>query len=128
MLKSYPAIFSKEDEGYSVIFPEFKGGTQGDDLEESMRMAQEFLAGIIAYYIDEDIELPKPSDINKLKSDNGFVTLIQADPKPYIRGNKTVRKNVTVPEWLVKKAEQSQINFSETLTEALYKKLEEDRA
>lgn len=124
MLKTYPAIFHTEEVGYSVTFPTFNGGTQGDSLEEAMEEAKDFLSSIIAYYIDEDLTLPDAPDIRAiiLADTNDFVTLIQANPMPYIRGNKTIRKNVTIPEWLAKKAEKEQINFSETLTEALYKK------
>ncbi len=124
MLKTYPAIFHTEEVGYSVTFPAFNGGTQGDSLEEAMEEAKDFLSSIIAYYIDEDLTLPDAPDIRAiiLADTNDFVTLIQANPMPYIRGNKTIRKNVTIPEWLAKKAEKEQINFSETLTEALYKK------
>jgi len=124
LLKTYPAIFHTEEVGYSVTFPTFNGGTQGDSLEEAMEEAKDFLSSIIAYYIDEDLTLPDAPDIRAiiLADTNDFVTLIQANPMPYIRGNKTIRKNVTIPEWLAKKAEKEQINFSETLTEALYKK------
>ncbi|WP_312542197.1 type II toxin-antitoxin system HicB family antitoxin [Enterococcus sp.] len=124
MLKTYPAIFHTEEVGYSVTFPTFNGGTQGDSLEETMEEAKDFLSSIIAYYIDEDLTLPDAPDIRSiiLADTTDFVTLIQANPMPYIRGNKTIRKNVTIPEWLAKKAEKEQINFSETLTEALYKK------
>jgi predicted RNase H-like HicB family nuclease len=124
LLKTYPAIFHTEEDGYSVTFPAFNGGTQGDSLEEAMEEAKDFLSSIIAYYIDEDLTLPDAPDIRAiiLADTNDFVTLIQANSMPYIRGNKTIRKNVTIPEWLAKKAEKEQINFSETLTEALYKK------
>lgn len=124
MLKTYPAIFHIEEDGYSVTFPEFNGGTQGDSLDEAMAEAKDCLSSMIAYYIDQEITIPAPSDIRSIALEDSadFVTLIQADPRPYIRGNKTIRKNVTIPEWLAKKAEKEQINFSETLTEALYKK------
>lgn len=124
MLKTYPVIFHIEEDGYSVTFPEFNGGTQADSLDEAMEEAKDFLSSIIAYYIDEELTLPYPSDIRAivLEDSDDFVTLIQANPMPYIRGNKTIRKNVTIPEWLAKKAEKEQVNFSETLTEALYKK------
>ena len=114
MLKSYPAIFHKGENGYWVEFTEFQGGAMGDTLEEAMAEAKICLAGLVAYYIDENIELPKASNIRsiELENDDDFTTLIQVDPMPYIRGNKTVRKNVTVPEWLVKKAEKANINFS----------------
>lgn len=124
MLKTYPAIFHIEEVGYSVTFPEFNGGTQGDSLDEAMEEAKDFLSSMIAYYIDEELTLPIPSDIRSivLKDTADFVTLIQANPMPYIRGNKTIRKNVTIPEWLAKKAEKEQVNFSEMLTDALFKR------
>ncbi len=39
MLKSYPAIFHKEDDGRFWV--EFHGGTQGDSLEECERNVRE---------------------------------------------------------------------------------------
>lgn len=123
MLKTYPALFHQDETGYWVEFPEFNGGTQGDTLDEAMSEAKDFLASVLAWYIDDNEPLPTSSDITQLKIDDGFVTMIQADPTPYIRGNKAVRKNVTVPEWLVIRAEKEKVNFSETLTEALKHKL-----
>ncbi len=37
--------------------------------------------------------------------------------------HKTVKKNTTIPEYLVKLAEEKGLNFSETLKEALENKL-----
>lgn len=124
MLKSYPAIFHKELDGYWVEFPEFGGGTEGDTLEEAMKNAHEMLEGVLASYIDEDIPLPNPTDIEKLKVPDGFATLIQVDPTPFLKNSKTVRKNVTVPEWLVRLADREKINYSEVLTQALEHKLQ----
>jgi len=124
MLKTYPAIFHVAEEGgYWIEFPEFKGGTQGNNIDEALYNAQEFLASITAYYIDEKMELPTPTDIREICVEDGFVSLVQANPLPFIKGNKTVRKNVTVPEWLAKKAEKENVNFSETLTDALLEKV-----
>ena len=124
MLKTYPAIFHVAEEGgYWIEFPEFKGGTQGDNIDEALYNAHEFLASITAYYIDEKMELPIPTDIREINVEDGFVSLVQANPLPFIKGNKTVRKNVTVPEWLAKKAEKENVNFSETLTDALLEKV-----
>ncbi|MDG4515820.1 type II toxin-antitoxin system HicB family antitoxin [Streptococcus suis] len=124
MLKSYPAIFHKDEQGYWVEFPEFSGGTQGDNLEEAMYNAREFLESSIALYIDEGMELPKASDIKELSAPDGFVSMIQADPTPYIKNNKAVRKNVTVPEWLTKLADREGLNYSEILTTALETRLQ----
>lgn len=40
LLKSYPAIFHKENDGsFWVEIPGFGGGTEGDDVEEAMKNA-----------------------------------------------------------------------------------------
>ncbi|BAQ23969.1 type II toxin-antitoxin system HicB family antitoxin [Streptococcus troglodytae] len=124
MLKTYPAIFHKEEEGYWVEFPEFGGGTQGEDLEEAMKNARQMLESVLASYLDEGMKLPNPSEIRKLSVEDGFATMIQADPSPYLKNNKAIRKNVTVPEWLVQLADRDQVNYSEVLTKALERKLQ----
>lgn len=123
MKKSCPAVFSKEDEGFSIIFPDFAGAAQGDNLEDALSNAKEFLDGILAYYIDEDIPLPEPTEIvaSQVESNTQFVSLIQGDPSPYIK-KKTVRKNVTIPEWLASRGEKDNVNFSKLLTDALFEK------
>lgn len=123
MKKSYPAVFTSEDEGFSIIFPDFAGATQGDNLEEAMSNAKEFLDGILAYYIDENLLLPEPTDLKKVQTnaENQFVSFIQGDPSPYIK-KKTVRKNVTIPEWLASRGEKDKANFSKILTDALFEK------
>ena len=123
MLKSYPAIFHKEEDSYWVEFPEFGGGTEGNNIEEAMVNAHQMLESVLATFIDEDIPLPKPSDITKIKVEDGFVSMIQVDPTPFIKNNKTIRKNVTIPEWLVRLCDRQNINYSEVLTTALEKKI-----
>lgn len=123
MLKTYPAIFHKENQGYWVEFPGFGGGTQGHNLEETMKHAREFLESTLARYLDEGITLPERVDLDTLEAPDGFVTLIQADPTPFIKNNKAIRKNVTVPEWLTKLADREGINYSEVLTKALQTQL-----
>ena len=67
---------------------------------------------------------PTPSDILKIEVSDGFVSMIQVDPAPFVRSNKAIRKNVTVPEWLVRLADREKINYSEVLAQALEKKLQ----
>lgn len=90
MLKTYPAMFHKEEEGYWVEFPEFGGGTQGEDLEEAMQNARQMLESVLASYLDEGMALPDPSDIQELSAEDGFVTMIQADPSPYLKNNRAI--------------------------------------
>lgn len=123
MKKTYPAIFIPEENGFSVIFPEFSGGTQGKDLEDSMYQAKEMLDGVLSYYIEENISLPIPSNIYdiQLEDEGSFVTLVQGDPTRFLE-KKTVRKNVTIPEWLAVRGEKDGVNFSQLLTESLFEK------
>ena len=53
------------------------------------------------------------------------MSLVDIDFKEYRRkiDNKTVRKNVTLPNWLNKEAEKAHINVSRVLQEALMLKL-----
>lgn len=123
MLKSYPAIFHEEDGTFWIEFPDFAGGTQGENLEEAMQMAKEMLESVLAAYLDQGLPLPAATDIKTIQVDDGFASLIQVDPTPFIRNNKAIRKNVTVPEWLVRLAERENINYSEVLTNALEDKI-----
>ena len=82
------------------------------------------LENVLASYIDEGMELPSPTDILKIEVSDGFVSMIQVDPAPFVRSNKAIRKNVTVPEWLVRLADREKINYSEVLAQALEKKLQ----
>lgn len=123
----YPAIFHKEEVGYSITFPDLPGCvTEGNSLEEAYAMAQDAL-GIYLYTLKEDNEaLPKASlpEILILDRDS-FITLIEWDELEYLKrtSNKSVKKTLTIPEWLNSRAEKENINFSQTLQEALLKKV-----
>lgn len=53
------------------------------------------------------------------------ISVVDADLEYYRRmlDNKTVRRNVTLPDWLNREAERAHINVSKTLQEALMQKL-----
>ena len=56
-----------------------------------------------------------------LNNETEILSFVQGDPSPYIQ-KKTVRKNVTIPEWLASRGEKDHANFSQILTDALFKK------
>lgn len=140
MLSMYPACFYKEDNGYSVIFPDLNYlATQGDSLEDAMEMAVECLAAHLhSCKIDGDI-IPAPStlsDINpvaisqKISPDEpvgeAFVNIVSVDVEAYAKAHfeKSVRKTLTIPAWLNTAALEQGINFSQTLQEALLSKVQ----
>ncbi|MCI8411473.1 MAG: HicB family protein [Clostridia bacterium] len=126
----YPACFYEEKEGgYSVEIPDLLGCcTQADTLEEAIEMAEDAALGWILTSIENEEEIPNPSKIQevKLERENGFVTLLLLDIDQYTEKygtKKSVKKTLTIPEWLNKRAEKIGVNFSKTLQEALLNKI-----
>lgn len=126
----YPACFYKEDDGgYSVVVPDLKGCcTQGDTLEDAIEMAQDAALGWLLLAVEDNETIPQASDINdvQLEFPNGFKTLLLLDLGMYSQkyGNrKSIKKTLTIPVWLNETAEKYNINFSQTLQDALFEKV-----
>jgi len=120
----YPSVFRLEPEGcYSVTFPDLgRGATQGDTIAECIEMAEDFLCLALYDMEESGAAIPPPSDMRGITTDESdIVTLIAADTAQYRRffENKAVKKTLTLPAWLNAKAEEAQINFSQTLQKAL---------
>jgi predicted RNase H-like HicB family nuclease len=122
---SYPAIFHYENDGYWVEIPDVDGFvTQGDTIEEAFLMVREALGLCL-----EDLEkYPKASSIASMMKyktgDEDFITMVMIDMVDY-RNSKaqSVKKTLTLPAWINDLALKNNINFSETLKEALIEKL-----
>ncbi|HAP7170794.1 TPA: antitoxin HicB [Enterococcus faecium] len=121
----YPAIFEKEGEAYNIIFPDLPEiSTFGNSLEEAYLNAKDALG--LALYSVPDAEFPKPSAVEELTlKANQVVVIIQLNIKLFRRSlnTKTIRKNVSVPEWLVLLGKEKNINFSQLLQKALEEEL-----
>lgn len=126
MLKIYPAIFLKEDNGFSVSFPDLDGCfTEGATLEEAVEMAQEALGLYLVSLEERNITIPAPSDNISIQCEtNEFVTLVSTPIDKYRRKNKAVKKTLTIPQWLNDEAELRHINFSSVLQKALKEELQ----
>jgi hypothetical protein len=88
-------------------------------------MAVDDASGWILDELEEGRPVPKASDYNEVTTkDNGQVNMILLDIDSYAEryGEKTARKNVTIPAWLNTFAEKQSINFSQVLQEALLAK------
>jgi len=87
MKYAYPAIFTPEDSGYSISFPDIRmGGTQGDSIPDGLEMAHDFLIGAMIMMEDEMQEMPTPSEIHSLPLNNGeFASFIFVDTEKYRR-------------------------------------------
>ncbi|MCL2321398.1 MAG: type II toxin-antitoxin system HicB family antitoxin [Oscillospiraceae bacterium] len=144
LIKTYPAIFYYTTnpgykERYYVWFPDLKGtGTQGDDIDDAMYMASDWLGIVIADFLEREETLPTPSNLKELsleannpfKDDDDFsynpdksiITLVSVDITEYIEQDTLVKKTLTIPLWADKAAKKFGLNFSQTLTEAIFQK------
>ncbi len=120
----FPAVFEAgEKKGYTVTFPDLPGCiTEGDTLEEALRMAREALE-LHLYGMEEDGDpIPDPSPPERVHAPRGaFVTVIEAW-MPLVRdemANRAVKKTLTLPKWLNDLAERRKVNFSHVLQKAL---------
>lgn len=137
MLSAYPACFFREENGYTVIFPDLNHlATCGETLDEALSMAVDCLAGYL-YWLKQDGEAaPQPSTMEnisladiagelEIEPGEAFVNMITVDVAEYAKSHfeKSVKKTLTIPAWLNTAAMDQGINFSQVLQDALKAKL-----
>ena len=123
-LTVFPAIFTFDGNYYNVDFIDLEGcSTFGDSIQNAYLMAQDALG----LYLDNMINFPNPTlDISNIAlKKNQFISFVSIDMEEYRKkfNNKSIKKTLTVPEWLNYLAEKNNINFSQVLQEALKEKL-----
>lgn len=133
MKRVYPIILTQVKECVLVEVPDLEILTQGKDLADAMDMARDAIGLTIVVMQDKGQNIPEPSigaNINMNASTftedgQGILALVDIDVEAYRRkyDNKTVRRNVTLPNWLNKEAEKAHLNVSRVLQEALMLKL-----
>lgn len=123
----YPAVFAYEPgKEIAVIFPDLGCATSGVDDNDALVSARELL-GCVLYGMEEDgEEIPQPSELAKIETEENERTVLIDVFMPTIRqaqNNKSVNRTVTLPAWLNAKALEYDINFSQTLQDAIKAKL-----
>ncbi|MDR0853736.1 MAG: type II toxin-antitoxin system HicB family antitoxin [Clostridiales Family XIII bacterium] len=123
----YPAVFTAEEKGFSINFPDIESCyTCGDDLLDGHDMAEDVLALTLYDYEVEGRDIPAPTEIRDLDlGANEFVTFIACDTIKYrkLKSSKAVKKTLTIPQWLNEMAAAKGLNFSQILQEALTERL-----
>lgn len=136
MKKAYPTFISEHEGAFLVYVPDMDIYTEGHDMADAICMARDAIGLKGIAMEDENIKLPDPSTYSRsialAKENNdifdysqGIATMVDVDFTEYRRKNdkKSVRRNVTLPNWLDFEAEKEGINFSKVLQEALKQRL-----
>lgn len=124
----FPAVFTQEESGlFAVKFPDLKGCyTSGDSLADAVEMAEDALCLKLYGMEEKGEEIPQASTIADIQKDtDSIVSFVACDTLEYRKfyDKKSVKKTLTIPNWLNVIAERSGVNFSAVLQEALMEKL-----
>jgi predicted RNase H-like HicB family nuclease len=120
---AYPAIFHYAEDGISIEFPDLPGCLPSAMTEEKAFYNAKEALGLHLYGMEQDSDdIPSPSPASSIKlGENEIVALIEVF-MPAVRdriNNQFIKKTLTIPAWLNRRAEQENINFSRILQEGL---------
>lgn len=134
MITVYPVIFTAtgdKKDTYLIEIPDLNGYTEGYGLADAIHMARDYI-GCRLYDLEES-DYPTASpldsiDVSKGEFSNagiGMLSMVDVDIDAYRRkmDNHPIRRNVSLPNWLNKKANEAHINVSRVLQDALIDKL-----
>ena len=126
----YPVIFTETKDKKDVVLayiPDIDRATEGYGVNDAVYMAKDCI-GLMLYDL-KDNELPEASkitdiDISKgefFTEGNSFVSLVDVDLDLYRikEKSKSVRRNITLPQWLDDMATKAKINVSAVTQNAL---------
>lgn len=144
MKQSYPTFIYDTRDGsehsFLVYVPDMDIFTEGDDFTDAIEMARDAIGVAGISMEDNNEKLPMPSteakaiEMAKKNSDivdfsQGILTYVDVDFFYYRRqiDMTTVRRNVSLPNWLNCAAEKAGVNVSNVLQEALINTLKLER-
>lgn len=124
----YPAVFQKEEVGYSVWVPDIQGCvSQGDTFDEAMEYIKDAIGICLDLIVQNGNVPPKATEPNVIELEpDQFVAVVSFDFDEYQKkhGEKSVKKTLTLPAWLNTLSERKNINFSQVLQNALIHELQ----
>ncbi len=136
MKQVYPVIFTQlDDKKHTVLIevPDLEILTEGFGMPNAIEMARDAIGLKVITMEDQKEKIPNPRMIKEIdvlqgtfaQEGESSVSMVDVDFAEYRRrmDNKTVRRNVTLPNWLNQEAEKAHINVSGVLQEALMMKL-----
>jgi len=119
----YVAIFDYAEDGINIYFPDLPGCFScADTTKEALKNAQEAMGLYLVTCEEDDIEIPEPTPLEKIKCKENEKAILVSVWMPLARSEVevvSVKKTLTLPSWLNKLAEAHNINFSKVLQASL---------
>jgi len=127
-MNKYIALFEYEDgkKGFSVVFPDLPGCfSAGDDYDDAYRMAHEALAFHLEGLKNEDMPIPEPRTLEKIKSkwskwkewESNYSFLV-VPITVFPANEKSIRVNIMLPEGTLRRIDAVSKNRSAFLANA----------
>ena len=129
----FPVIFTEtNDEGNPILvyIPDVDGMTEGTDIADAIAMAKDYICN--ALFDKPNVKTPNTRideiDIKKspfFNAGKSFVSLVDVDLDAFRQREKakSVRRNITLPQWLDDMATSAKLNVSAIVQSALKKEL-----
>ena len=94
-------------------------------MQEAYEMAADALGLYLTTIENEGAMLPKASSADEITVEDGILVIVEFDIAEYRRKNRSrsVKKTLSIPEWLNEAAIRENLNFSQILQDALMAKL-----
>ena len=127
----FPALFSKDEFGFSIEFPDLPGCFScNENFEKAFKSAKEAMQ-LHLYGMEKDgDEIPEPTPLELLKPEiDGTVVIIEAW-MPAFREKMTqhtINRKIKLPKWLDEMARREKVNLSIFVEESLKKYLGVER-
>jgi len=124
----YTAVFTpiEDGSGYYCRIPDLPGClSSGKTIDEAVDMITDAASGWLCVAEDENLPIAESSPQANIAHDpDDILSLIQVDTIAYRAATDTraVRKNVSLPAWMVTLADKKGINCSQVLQEGLLAK------
>lgn len=123
----YPAVFTYEPgQEIAVEFPDLKCATSGTDDHDALLSARELLGCVLSGLEEDGEEIPSPTplaDVATQQNERAVLIDVYMPPVRQAHDNRPVNRTVTLPAWLDAAALEKNINFSQTLQDALRQQL-----
>ena len=140
MKVAYPVIFTDVDTNILIEVPDLGIITEANEegkakgtMADAIMMARDAIGINCIEAEDNGKKIIKPSEIYDIDVSKGtfygegqmILSLVDVDLTSYRKmlDNRTVRRNVTLPNWLNQEAEKAHVNVSKVLLEALMARL-----
>jgi toxin-antitoxin system, antitoxin component, hicB family len=140
MKVAYPVIFTDVDTNILIEVPDLGIITEANEegkakgtMADAIMMARDAIGINCIEAEDNGKKIIKPSEIYNIDVSKGtfygegqmILSLVDVDLTSYRKmlDNRTVRRNVTLPNWLNQEAEKAHVNVSKVLQEALMARL-----